>query len=149
MQLWEAMRLLINALVACLIALPATSFAQQPNGVIGGVATSQFGPRYTDYTVQIRNATTGQAIASKALDRDGKFSFTALPLNQRYLVEIFQTTPNRLVCTEGPFALEFNKITQKTDVKIGCGKSPAIAWLLVAGAGTAAAMGVTTASPSR
>jgi hypothetical protein len=135
--------------VACLAALPSASLAQQSNGVIGGAATTQFGPQYADYTIQIRNATTGQSVASKALDRDGKFTFTDLPLNRRYLVEIWQTTPNRLVCTEGPFALEYNKITQKTDVKVGCGKSPAIAWLLVASAGTAAAMGVTTASPSR
>ena len=38
---------------------------------------------------------------------------------------------------------------QKTDVTIECGKAPAILWLLVAGAGTASAVALSTASASR
>lgn len=142
-------RLLIAALVALVACLPSVSLAQAPTGTISGQASKQFGPHFTDYTVQLRNISSGQAVSSKPLAQDGKFSFASLQLNQRYLVEVYQTTPMRLVCTEGPFTLDFYKNKQKTDVIVECGKSPALAWLLVAGAGTAAAMVTTTASGSR
>ena len=143
-------RLLVATLVLLVACLPSVSVAQVARGTIAGQAGKQFGPRYTDYTVQLRDISSGQSVASKPLGADGKFSFSDLQLRQRYLVEVYQTTPMRLVCTEGPFTLDFYKDKQqKTDVVVQCGKSPALAWLLVAGAGTAAAMGTTTASGSR
>ena len=142
-------RLLVATLVALIACLPATSLAQIPRGTIAGQAGKQFGPHFTDYTVQLRNVSSGQLVTSKPLAQDGKFSFADLQLNQRYLVEVYQAAPMRLVCTEGPYLLDFYKNKQKTDVVVECGKSPALAWLLVAGAGTAAAMGTTTASGSR
>jgi hypothetical protein len=137
------------SLAALLAVLPSVSLAQAPTGAISGQATKQFAPHYDDYTVQLRNVSSGQAVNSKPLDKNGKFSFTNLQLNQRYLVEIYETTPMRLICTEGPFTLDFYKMKEKTDVMIGCGKSPALAWLLVASAGTLAATSITTASASR
>jgi len=132
--------------VAC---VPAILLAQQATGVIGGHAGRQFAPRFTDYTVQLRDVQSGRPVLTKALDADGGFSFPGLALNQRYLVEIYQTQRNALVCTEGPFQLLPDTAPQKTDVTIECGKTPAILWLLVAGAGTASAVAVSTASGSR
>jgi len=141
-------RFLAVAVALTIMCLPATSLAQS-TGVISGKASDQFKPQFTDYTVQVRNAETGQAVASKPLDADGKFSFTGLALNQFYLVEIFRTKDNRLICTEGPYALAADKVSTRTNVTIGCGKPPAALWLLIAAGGTASAVGMTTASGSR
>jgi hypothetical protein len=142
-------QLLVVTLAVLIVCLPTSSLAQVPKGAIAGHAGKQFGPRYADYTVQLRNVSSGQMVGSNVLDQDGKFSFSNLQLNQRYLVEVYQTMPSRLVCTEGPFTLDFYQKKQKTDVVVECGKPPALAWLLVAGAGTAAALSTTTASGSR
>ena len=142
-------RSLVALLVLSITCLPSISLAQQANGIISGKASDQFKPRFTDYTVQVRNAATGQAVGAKPLNADGKFSFSGLALNQKYLVEIFLTKDNRLICTEGPYALATTQVTQRTNVTIDCGKTPAILWLLVAAGGTASAVGLGTASGSR
>ena len=97
----------------------------------------------------MRNATTGTPVLAVPLDRYGRFSFPGLELNQRYLVELYQTKPTTLVCTEGPFRLVPDKLTSKTDVTIECGRAPAILWLILAGAGTVSAVATSTASASR
>jgi hypothetical protein len=142
-------RFLAATLALTITCLPSASLAQQATGVISGKASNQFKPRFTDYTVQVRNAVTGESVSTKPLSADGKFAFNGLPLNQNYLVEILLTKDNRLICTEGPYALTTNHIPQRTDVTIGCGTSPAILWLLVAAGGTASAVGMATASGSR
>jgi hypothetical protein len=144
------LRRALGAVLAATIALsPSMSLAQQGNGLIAGKATDEVRPPYSDYSVVIRNATTGQPAGTRALDSEGRFSIPDLPLNQRYLVELVHVKQNRVVCTEGPFGLVAGGLTTKTDVNIDCGKSPALLWLLVAGAGTAALLGTTQASPSR
>jgi hypothetical protein len=142
-------RLLAAALALCTAGVPAVLLAQQTHGVIAGRAGNQFSDRYADYTVQLRNVATGQPVLAQPLDQYGRFSFPNLALNQRYLVELYRTPQYSLVCTEGPFRLVPETLPQKTDVTIECGKAPAILWLLLAGAGTASAVAVNTASPSR
>jgi hypothetical protein len=142
-------RLLATTLAFAIACAPHVMLGQQANGVIGGRAGNQFAPRYVDYTVQVRDAATGRPVGATPLGQDGRFSFPNLDLNQRYLVEIYRTAQNALVCTEGPFRLGPGALAQKTDVTIECGKAPAILWLLVAGAGTASAVAISTASGSR
>jgi hypothetical protein len=142
-------RPLVLGLVTLLALMPAMSGAQQGTGVLAGKATDEVKPPYGDYTVQIRNTATGQMVATKTLDSEGRFSFPELALNQRYLVELVHAKQNRVVCTEGPFGLVTGQLTSKTDVNIDCGKPPALLWLLAAGAGTAALLGATQASASR
>ena len=142
-------RLMAAILAVAIAGSPAMTLAQQATGLISGKASRQFEPRYTDYKVQIRDVATGTPVLAKPLDADGRFAFPDLALNERYLVELFQTRQNVLVCTEGPFALVATIQPQKTNVTIECGKTPAILWLLAAGAGTAAAVSVANVSPSR
>ena len=144
-------RLVAAMLAAAMAGIPAMTIAQQATCLISGRAGQQFAPLYTNYTVQVRDVATGNPVIAKPLDQDGRFSFANLELNQRYLVELYQTSARQttLVCTEWPFGLAADKMTQKTDVKIECGKTPAILWLLIAGAGTASAVAVSAASGSR
>lgn len=142
-------RLLATTLACAIAALPAVTMAQQANGVIGGRAGNQFASHYLDYSVQLRNAATGKPVVTRPLDQEGRFSFPNLDLAQRYLVELYRTKESTVVCTEGPFRLGPDARAQKTDVTIACGTAPAILWLLVAGAGTASAVALSTASGSR
>jgi hypothetical protein len=141
-------RLLACALAGALLLTPGLSRAQQTNGLLAGKATDEVKPPYLEYTVQIRNTATGEMVASRTLDFEGKFSFPNLPLNQRYVVELVHVKQNRIVCTEGPYGL-MAQAPSKADVNIDCGKPPALLWLLAAGAGTAALLGATQASGSR
>ncbi len=141
-------RVLVVALASVLTLAPGFSSAQQIGGSLAGKATDEVKPPYDEYTVQVRNTATGVMVASRTLDFEGKFSFPDLPVNQRYLVELVHTKQNRVVCTEGPFGL-LPQAAAKADVNIDCGKPPALLWLLAAGAGTAALLGATQASPSR
>ncbi len=51
------------------------AFAAQATGTIGGKATDEAKKPYTDYTVQLRDAGTGQIAATVPLDAQGLFSF--------------------------------------------------------------------------
>lgn len=140
--------MLAAVLIGAFVLTPGLTQAQQANGLLAGKATDQVKPPYLEYTVQVRNTATGVMVASRTLDFEGKFSFPDLPLDQRYLVELVHTKQNRVVCTEGPFGLAA-QAPSKANVNIDCGKPPALLWLLAAGAGTAALLGVTQASASR
>jgi hypothetical protein len=140
----------LASLLALVLALaPGLTTAQQlASGAIAGKASDEVKPPYDDYQVLLRNAATGQAVGTKVLDRDGKFSFTSLELNQRYLVELVQIKQNRVVCTEGPYGLVVNERTSKLDVNVDCGKPPALLYVILGGAATAALLG-NNASGSR
>jgi hypothetical protein len=142
-------RLLAWTLAFTIALLPAMLLGQEATGVIGGRAANQFAPHYLDYSVQLRDAATGKALAATPLDQDGRFSFPNLDLTRRYLVELVPAKSNSPVCTKGPFRLGPGTLAQKTDVTIECGEAPAILWLLLAGAGTASAVALSTASASR
>lgn len=122
--------------------------ARQVPGTLGGKATSEVKPPYSDYAVQVRDVTTGQVVQTRQLSEQGQFSFSGIPLSKPYLIELFNQKERRVMCTEGPFTL--NPTTPaKTDINISCGKAPAAVWLLLAGAGAAAAVAVATRSVSR
>jgi hypothetical protein len=135
-------RLLTLALTALLAAGSMPVLAQQA-GTLGGKATDEAKQPYSDYTVQVRNAATGQIVRTEPLNATGLFTFANLEMNQRYLVELFKVSEAKVVCTEGPFNLQTPSMPTKTDVNIDCGKKAL--WLLLA----APAIGVLTArSPS-
>jgi hypothetical protein len=140
---------LAMTLAAAIAFLPTIALAQQATGTLSGVAAAKFTPT-SDYTVVLRNAATGQIVATTTLGASGTWTFDKVALNQQYLVELVSKTSSAQVCTKGPYSLAKDQITIRNDVKFECGKSPAILWLLAAGAGTAATVaGVATASPSR
>ena len=122
--------------------------AQQ--GVLGGRATAEADQPYAEnWRVQLRDPATGAIIGTATpLDAQGRFSFTSLETNRRYLIELFSVKENKVVCTEGPFSLSGTRISM-TDIDIDCGKKPLALWLLAAGAGTAAVIAIATRSASQ
>jgi hypothetical protein len=127
----------------------APMMAQQAAGVLGGTATDEARAPFTDFSVQLRNPSTGQVVATQPLTEKGLFSFNNVELNQRLLVELVNLKQNKIVCTEGPFMLTAPALTNKSDVSIDCGQPTAALWLLTAGAGAAAAIAIGTRSASR
>jgi hypothetical protein len=136
-------RVLALALAAVMAVGVTPSLAQQTTGIISGVANDEAKQPYADYSVQLRDVATGQVVSTVALDAAAKFSFDNVGLSRQLLVELVNLKNKQTVCTEGPFALT-PTATSKTDVKIECGKRvPTAVWLIAAGAGTAAAIGLT------
>jgi hypothetical protein len=135
--------------VAFAMALGAApTLAQQSNGVIGGKAASEAREPYSNYSVQLRDAGTGQVVNTVSLNQEAMFTFNGVGLNLPLLVELVNVNQKQTVCTEGPFVLTPSALS-KTDVNIDCGKVPAAFWILTAGAGTAAAIAFATQSPSQ
>jgi hypothetical protein len=130
------------------VGLAPVTLAQQSSGILGGKATDEAKKPYDDYSVQLRNPQTGQIVATQPLSAQGQFSFDRVELNQKMLVELFNQKQNKVVCTEGPYVLAPGQ-PSKTDVNIECGKRPAAAWLLAAGAGAASAIAIGTRSASK
>jgi hypothetical protein len=135
--------------VALVLALSLTAGAgsvwaqaaeAQSVGIISGRASDEAKKPYTDYTVQLRDVSTGQRASSVPLGIDGRFSFSGVTLTKKYLVELYQVKQNKIVCTAGPYALSTPALISKTDVNINCGTNSAVRWLAVAGAGTAIAV---------
>lgn len=114
---------------------PLVAQSAQNAGVIGGTATDKAKAPYSDYSVRLRSADSRAILRTGALDAQGQFSFSGLALSQPYLVELFDAKANKVICTEGPFALTA-QATSRTDVNIDCGKNP-MAWLLASAAGAA------------
>ena len=120
-------------------------FAQQATGSLAGRATDEAKQPYSSYAVQLRDAMSGQVINMVPLTPQGRFTFDAVPLSRRFLVEL--TKSDKVVCTEGPYGLD-SAAPSKADVNIECNKTPSNLWLLTAAAGTVAAVAVTTRSTS-
>src|SRR5262245_53582242 len=136
-------RVLALALAAVTAVGVTPSLAQQATGIISGIADDEAKKPYSDYSVQLRDAATGQVVNTVALDAAAKFSFDNVGLTRQLLVELVSLKSKQTVCTEGPFTLT-PTATSKTNVKIACGKRvPTAVWLLAAGAGAAAAIGLT------
>jgi len=140
-------RFLAAGLAALLIAGGSPALAQQANGTIAGKATDEARKPYSDYSIQLRDAASGQLAGTVSLTTQGTFTFNELPLSKRLLVELYSLKDSKVVCTEGPYVLAPGN-PNKTNVNIDCGKKPASLWLLAAGAGTAAAVALTTNSAS-
>lgn len=133
-------KILAIALAAAMATSVTPSFAQT-NGIIGGKADDEAKKPYSDYSVQLRDPATGRLVSTAPLSPTGHFSFGNVGASRRLLVELINRKDRSIVCTEGPFVLTPTK-PSKTDVNIDCGnKVPTSLWILVAGAGTAAAIG--------
>jgi hypothetical protein len=143
-------RTVAAALVGILAAGVLPVSAQQPEktGSLSGKATDEAKKPYTNYAVQLRDAESGQLVNTVALDANGRFAFSNLELQKKFLVELLQVKDKKVVCTEGPFPL-FSNAANRSNVNIDCGAAPAALWLLAAGAGTVAAVAVATESVSR
>lgn len=118
----------------------AQAVQSQSVGIISGKASDQAKKPYTDYTVQLRDVSTGQRVMSVPLNAEGRFSFSGVTLTKKYLVELYKVKQNQIVCTAGPYTLSTPSMISKTDVNINCGTNPAVYWLVVAGVGTAVAI---------
>jgi len=140
-------RTLAFTLAATLLTAPVSSVvsAAQQNGMLGGKATDKAEKPYDHYNVRARVAQTAAVAESVPLDAQGKFSIASLPLGQSYLIELFDTKNNKVVCTEGPFGLS-TTVTSKTDINIDCGRKHPTSWLLAAGAGAALIAAATQSS---
>jgi hypothetical protein len=124
--------------------VPSVLLAQ--TGVISGKANDSAKAPYSDYSIQLRDSSTGQVVSTQALTTQGRFSFSGVQLNRNLVVELVNTKENKIVCTEGPYSLSSTKTTLN-EVNVKCGKNPAL-WLLAAGAGTAAVVAVSVQSGS-
>jgi hypothetical protein len=109
--------------------------AAQENGALAGKATDKAKQPYSDYVVRVRNVNNPAVIQTVPLTATGTFSFAGLALTQNYLVDLVNTKQNKVVCTEGPYALG-SSMMAKNDINIDCGRNPT-AFLLAAGAGAA------------
>ena len=123
--------------------------AQDALGTISGRAVDEARKPYANFSVQVRDVTNGQVVQTVPLTAQGLFSAGKLTLSKRYLVELVDLRARKVVCSEGPYLLAGPDAVTRNDVNIDCGVSPAALWLILAGAGTATAIAVTEASPSR
>ena len=140
-------RFVSATLVAALAAGVAPHVLAQ-QGTISGRATSEARKPYANYTVQLVDISNRHVAGTVSLDPQGQFSFGGVPADKQYLVQLFSLRENRIVCTEGPYALVAPSQLSKTDVNIKCGK-PAALWLLAAAAAAGTSAAVTTQSASR
>ena len=127
--------------VPALLAAPQTGA-----GILSGKADAAKKP-YNNYTVQVRDVTTGQIVTQTPLDQQARFAFNGLGLPGKYVLEL--VTANKVTCTAGPFALSTPSFVSRTDVNIACGGNAAL-WLLAAAGGAAAAIAfAVSGSPAR
>ena len=140
-------RLLAGWLVVTLSISPV--LAQDPLGTISGRAVDEARQPYANFSVQVRDVANGQVVQTVPLTAQGLFSAGKLTLSKRYLVELVDLRARKVVCSEGPYLLSGPDAITRNDVNIDCGASPAALLLILAGAGTATAIAVTEASPSR
>jgi hypothetical protein len=132
-------RVVATVLVVFLTAGSLPAFGQVTSGTIAGKATDEAKKPYSDYVVQLRDVATGLVANTQPLDPQGQFGFLQTSVPGTYLVELVKVNEKKIVCTEGPYALNTAK-PSKLDVNINCGKAPAAIWLLAAGAAAAIAV---------
>jgi len=113
------------ALSLAIVSMPATCLAGQDMGSMSGRASAEAKKPYTDYVVQLRDPSSGQVALKSQIDAIGLFSFAAVPLSRRLLVELVYIPTNKVVCTEGPYMLTLNATT-RSDINFHCGANPAI-----------------------
>jgi hypothetical protein len=127
----------LASVLALLLAVGApSSLAAQPAlGLISGRVDDSKKP-FADYSVQLRDAGSGQRLKTSSIDVQGAFVFRDVPLGKPYLVELVGTKTSKVVCTAGPYVASANE-KALTPVRLGCGRVPAAYWVLAAAAGTA------------
>jgi hypothetical protein len=145
-------RILAIAMAVLLVGLPSAA-AAAPQSVIGSISgsTDMKTLKPGTYAVRLRDVMSGQVIKTEALGANGQFSFTQLPLGQKYMVELVDTATNKVLATQGPILLSSSTSVTKSGVVLStvAAKAPAAMWLLAAGAGTAATVSAATSSGSR
>lgn len=141
-------RRILSASLAASLALGVAPTLLAQQGSISGRATSEARRPYTDYNVQLVDTATKQLTGTVPLDDRGQFAFTGVEGDKQYLVQLFNLKENKIVCTEGPYALIAPNQLIKNDVNINCGK-PVALWLLAAAAGVATTAAVVTQSGSQ
>lgn len=145
-------RILVIAMAVLLAGVPGAAAAAAPQSVIGSISGSVDSKTLQSgsYSVRVRDVASGQVLKSEAVGAQGQFSFTGLPLGQKYLVELVDSS-NKVVATQGPFTLSVATSVARTGVMVStvAAKVPAALWLLAAGAGTASAVAISTESASR
>src|SRR5688572_8083800 len=97
----------------------------QQLGTISGTADDEADKPFTNYSVQLMDVLTKQIAATVPLDDQGRFSFTGVAPDKRYLVQLFNIKANRVECTEGPYNVVAPNLLTRTDVDIDCDKPPA------------------------
>jgi hypothetical protein len=141
-------RRILSASLAASLAVGVSPVLLAQQGAISGRATSEARRPYTDYNVQLVDTATKQLAGTVPLDDKGLFAFPSVEGDKQYLVQLFSVKENRIVCTEGPYALIAPNQLIKNDVNINCGK-PVALWLLAAAAGVATTAGVAIQSGSQ
>ncbi len=135
-----------------LVGLPSAA-AAQPQSVIGSISGSvdTKNLKTGSYAVRLRDVVSGQVLKTEPLSSAGQYSFTQLPLGQKYMVELVDTATNKVLATQGPYLLSSATSIVKSGVMVStvASKIPAAMWLLAAGAGSAATVSAATASGSR
>lgn len=144
-----AIRKYCSAALAFVLTAGMSPLAAQQavTGTIAGRATDEARRPYANYVVQLRDADTGQIVTTVPLDTQGRYQFIDVPLARHFLVELYNVRDREMICTEGPQTLTAD-VSQRNDLNIDCGATPAALWLLTAAAGAVAATGVVTQSAS-
>lgn len=140
-------RIVASGLALALVGLTPVAGQQARDGAILGHATDEARKPYSDYTVQLRDADSGQVVGTSPLDARGNYSFENLDTSRSFLVELFDLRKKQILCTEGPHQMN-REGQRRRQVNIDCGAAPAALWLLAASAGTVAAVAMATESKS-
>ncbi len=135
----------LTVVIVLTLASPL-ALAQQAPGQLAGTAKNEAKQPFSDYVVRARAVATATIAATAPLDGEAKFVLPNLAVD-KYLVELVKK--DKVVCTEGPFALTTTN-PAKNNISISCGV-PALAWLLPAAAAAGIAVAVTRepASPKK
>src|SRR5262245_9734091 len=127
-------RILAIAMAVLLVGLPSAAVAGTPQSVIGSIGgsvdTKTLKPG--TYVVRLRDVISGQFSNTEPLASNCQFTFTQLPLGQRYMVELVDTASNQVLATQGPFLISTSTNVVKTGVVLTtvASKAPAAMWLL-------------------
>jgi hypothetical protein len=139
---------IIAVSLAIMLAVGVPSSLAQTTGTIGGRTTDESKKPYTDYSVQLRDAVTGNILTTMALDQTGQFTFKDVPLGKRYLLELVRPSKKTVVCTSGPYVVSADQ-RAKTNIRLDCNRVPSVGWVLAAAAGTAGLVAIVTRSTSQ
>lgn len=141
-------RRLTAYVLTAILAIGVSPILLAQQGTISGRADDEARRPFTEWSVQLMDLMTNQISATSPVDREGRFAFTGVTPDKRYLVQLFSIKENRVVCTEGPYSIVAPNMLSRTDVNIDCGKPPAL-WLLAAAAGVAVGVAAATQSSSQ
>ena len=141
-------RRIISASLAASLAVGLAPALLAQQGSISGRANREAKQPYSDFNVQLVDTATKQIAGTESLDSTGRFNFAKVEGDKEYLVQLYNLKENKIVCSEGPYALISPNQLNKNNVNINCRKPTAL-WLLAAAAGVATTAGVVIQSGSQ